>query len=493
MRTLLTLTFLFSSLLSYAGNVQITNLTLQSDNGQLYVTYDLSWQNSWRVSTGPANFDAVHLFAKISRNGGAWETARMDDVLNLPAGFTYVSNADRVLVHPSADYAGNVSLNGLRTDLPTLPTDNNADIEVRIFGIEMVYIPAGGYFLNGLGSFNERAFNSWYGRTATGPSADFTNYRVTNENAISWGPTQVLALEQTDSDAGPETGTIGADFPKGTEGFFVMKYETTQQQYADFYNTLTFNQKTNRGLTIDESFPGRNELTVTDGEMSTTLPHVPVNYISTNAMLAYLAWAKMGPLTELEYVKACRGPNQPSGLDYVWGTQRIATTTYTIVNENSSAETVKVGTNLPRNVGNAIYIRTRPTFINASPGSSLGPIRTGGIAAGSPVAAREETGGTYYGVMDMAGNLLEMTINAVNGGSRSLGWSDQGNSLSASGDAVADTWGNPLDTEEIICYKGGSFASNVPRLLIDDRFNGEIAGTAFGVSGFRGVVRITVQ
>ena len=44
--------------------------------GQREIRLDLSWENSWRSSSGPANRDAVWLFAKFrSGAAGAWRHA----------------------------------------------------------------------------------------------------------------------------------------------------------------------------------------------------------------------------------------------------------------------------------------------------------------------------------------------------------------------------------------------------------------------------------
>ena len=44
-----------------ANNVQISSVTLTNDST---ITFNISWENSWRVSVAPNNHDAVWIFIK---------------------------------------------------------------------------------------------------------------------------------------------------------------------------------------------------------------------------------------------------------------------------------------------------------------------------------------------------------------------------------------------------------------------------------------------
>lgn len=68
-RILLLLSFLafFGNTVS-ANNVQITNVSIINNGpGNISVKFDLSWDNSWRVNVGPANYDGVWVFLNINK------------------------------------------------------------------------------------------------------------------------------------------------------------------------------------------------------------------------------------------------------------------------------------------------------------------------------------------------------------------------------------------------------------------------------------------
>ena len=47
-----------------ANNVRITNVSTIPSATFTQVAFDISWDNSWRVSTEPNNYDAVWMFIK---------------------------------------------------------------------------------------------------------------------------------------------------------------------------------------------------------------------------------------------------------------------------------------------------------------------------------------------------------------------------------------------------------------------------------------------
>lgn len=77
---------------AWAGNLQITNIQRGRINyatGSSEVKFDVSWENSFRLTTAPGNWDAVWLFIKFRKNGGAWQHASLDNTGHIvPAGMT---------------------------------------------------------------------------------------------------------------------------------------------------------------------------------------------------------------------------------------------------------------------------------------------------------------------------------------------------------------------------------------------------------------------
>lgn len=73
------LTLIIASLFyftSYANNITVSNITLENLNtpNWVQVEFDLSWENSWRLSAGPSNWDAAWVFMKYRVNSGVGNT-----------------------------------------------------------------------------------------------------------------------------------------------------------------------------------------------------------------------------------------------------------------------------------------------------------------------------------------------------------------------------------------------------------------------------------
>ena len=136
----------------------------------------------------------------------------------------------------------------------------------------------------------------------------YLSYPVTSEAAIPIG-TAVGQLDYSNSDGSPgdRLGPIPAAFPKGFTAYYCMKYEVSQSQYVAFFNTLTQTQRVNLDVTGvggkgQDGELTRNGVSWEDaGNASTTLPDVPLNYVNNTILYAYLDWAGLRPMTELEY------------------------------------------------------------------------------------------------------------------------------------------------------------------------------------------------
>ena len=69
----------------FANNINVTNVGLTGQNTAAgvnnannftLVQFNLSWENSHRVSFGPTNWDAAWVFIKYRVAGGVWQHAR---------------------------------------------------------------------------------------------------------------------------------------------------------------------------------------------------------------------------------------------------------------------------------------------------------------------------------------------------------------------------------------------------------------------------------
>jgi formylglycine-generating enzyme required for sulfatase activity len=175
-------------------------------------------------------------------------------------------------------------------------------------------------------------------------------------------------------------------------------------------------------------------------------------------------------MTELEYEKACRGLSAAVTGEYAWGNTTIsAGTTFTGAENGTEAFTS----------GRAVY--GGGAFTNGDGGT--GPARAGIFATAS--STRQTAGATYYGVMDMTGNIRECvvalmgdavanpttgtnntftrtwgdgSIDAATGNHNVAGWP-------AAGVAVAAT-----NVTNPVGHKGGAWNNGIAQLTVSERY-----------------------
>ena len=217
------------------------------------IRFDISWDNSWRVSEAPANWDAAWVFAKWKlKSGTKWSHCTLSTAdhehttpggSQIDASFTKDNNGNGVFIYRNSDGKGSNDWNGveLRWDYGIDGMADHYVIDVIVFAIEMVYVPAGSFFLGdgaSIYAFYDGAKGSTTYHDAEGSTtpAHITagSVSVNAESYLDGGPISV------DGDDGLPGNT---DYPTGYKAFYCMKYEISQGQYADFLNTLTPTQK----------------------------------------------------------------------------------------------------------------------------------------------------------------------------------------------------------------------------------------------------------
>src|SRR5213075_409087 len=119
---------------------------------------------------------------------------------------------------------------------------------------------------------------------------------------------------------------------------------------------------------------------------------IPASWINWADAAAYLDWAGLRPITELEYEKACRGPLTAVEDEYAWGNADIFTLDYTFINAGLVNEAVSNPS--------SFYGNSNTWYSNLG-----GPFRGGGFATAS--STRISSGAGYYGAMELTGNLRE--------------------------------------------------------------------------------------
>jgi formylglycine-generating enzyme required for sulfatase activity len=412
-----------------ASNLRIFNL-VNTNPGSVnpILQFNLAWDNCWRTSSAPNNYDGVWLFVKYQavpkgtpscQSYLEWHHAKMLNTAadfsisggSIPLTYSFVSDSMGIFIYPAIDTSGNTDTVTvqIRVKLP-VPTglyDNKYNF--KVFGIEMVYIPTGAFQL-GDGSSTNR-FNSI--------TVDNTNYNTL------WTPAFI---------GGGVVNNIAPGFPKGYESFWVMKYELTQVQWVEFLNTLTYTQQKARtgltdaqmtsdpgvtGLCVYSGCANRNGVKLITPGINPSRPatfacdfssapsdpfnsqndgqHIAMNFLSAEDLLAYLDWAALRPMTVFEYEKICRGPSARVANEYAWGTTDLtqASSQY-LYYPGTAAEVSQV-------FGNGLCAYNYP---------SGGPLRVGFSATAT--TNRVQSGSSYYGVQQMSGNVWEIVMGGIN-------------------------------------------------------------------------------
>lgn len=457
-----------------ANNIAISNPVLNvpvtADKYRM-VQFNLGWDNSWRVSSGPNNWDAAWVFVKYRVSGGDWHHATLNSSghnggTGTSATITPAADGTGAFIFRNSDGSGAFAISDaqLRWDYGVNEVADNAVVDIRVFAIEMVYVPQGAFAL-GSGGTEDGAFYLYPTTTNT--------YLVNSEAEITVGTGAGNLYYPAYTYSGDRTGPVPAAFPKGYNAFYCMKYEISQQQYVDFLNSLTQTQATARKYTASNC---RYGITGSEaGSYATTNPYVACNYLSWADGAAYSDWAGLRPLSELEYEKACRGTLTPVANEYAWGTATIATQDYTLSNAGTNNE--GIAANYSSGTGNASYYDTTYHSIN-------GPLRVGIFAANSLNSGRITAGASYYGIMELSGNLYERPVTIGNATGRGFTGLHGNGALDPSGEADVSNWPG-TDAVGAGC-RGGSWRVAASVLRVSDRDRAADADTAWYSShGFR--------
>jgi formylglycine-generating enzyme required for sulfatase activity len=405
------------------------------------------------------------VFVKYRVNGGDWNHAKLTET-----GHSIPSNAAITVGLADTNTAFNASTNpavgafiyrrnsGAGTFTATgvslqwnyaansiLITD---DVDINVYAMEMVYVPEAPFYAGDNGSAT--------GSLVQG-SSDTDPWRITTEASLSTenttgngsGSGQTAALfynpSITDGDSAGADYSVPAAFPKGFAPYYVMKSHISQGQWVSFFNALSSAQKSTRDITATkgDSLAYRNNVSWTSGNATlpnqgagVTYAYVGMSYLSWGDVTAFLDWAGLRPLSELEYEKLGRGPLSSVSGEYAWGST-TATQATSISNAGAGTERAQSGANI--SYGNDSGIQ--------------GPLRAGSF--GYTVSTRDSAGAGYYGAMDLSGSLWDRVVTLANSSGRSFNGSRHGDGvLDASGDANVTSW--PASNAQGTGYRGGS-------------------------------------
>jgi formylglycine-generating enzyme required for sulfatase activity len=446
--------------------------------GTANVRFNVSWENSWRDAI---NHDAVWIFLKFSVDGGnTWGHATLAASGMNPSGFSAGTGMNLEIDVPADRKGsflrrswtgtgkvetGNVELRwAYATD--GLSADEIKSADIKIFGVEMVYVPEGPFFAGdyevSTASFSEgkdvAETDPWYVQSASAifvKNVDFDGYYYRSAG-------------NTGENVTGSEFVIPVSFPKGFKAFYAMKYEITEEQWVDFFNTLTPLQRSNRDITGSDGknsagVVNRNTVFLSEGKAFTLRPERVCGYLSWMDIAAYSDWAALRPMSELEFEKAARGKDISAlGGEYAWGNTAI-TAAAAISGKEDGSETVTTPG------ANACF--GDRTFSGGD--EEKGPLRAGIFAKSGTV--RSTAGSSYYGIMELSGNLWERVVSVGNSQGRNYQGAHGDGILTALGNASISDWPGYVSGVGVSAalgsgLRGGSYAETVQsRQAVSDR------------------------
>lgn len=448
-----------------ANNLVISNSTY--DHATKKIKFDITWDNSWKVSTGPNNWDGVWVFIKrqACSNNNIWASALLstnsgDHTVTSGTLLTIdaVNDGMGVFIRRTANGIGNITLHSielsLNSSLTTQPAITpTATDNFKVFGVEMVYVPQGGFYLGDGRNTNTTNFSG-------GNNASTALFIDATTQANGLGP----ATNYTSNPIYGCPGNLPSTFPLGYNGFWCMKYEVSMVAYMEFMNCLTYDQQATRlSKWTDGRYP--NELnsnfgnTSQKGSLKVSVPGVfntvpatfinnitysnftPASYVGWKDLTAYLDWSGLRPMTEFEYEKACRGTANPIPNEYPWGSTIITQATGTPgLNGQSGEYAGQSGEGL------CLY---------GWEDANQAPYRSG--YAARTLTTRSQAGATFYGILDMGGNLFEQAVGGAGYDYSNFTTANGDGILSNMGDANTVGWPTSHGANSGTILKGGSF------------------------------------
>jgi formylglycine-generating enzyme required for sulfatase activity len=461
--TLLVIFFVGFANFVNANNLKITSTSVAGQN----ITFNISWDNSWYANVAPNNWDAAWVFVKYQDcNTRLWNHAGVsvtagDHSAASPLIVETVTDGKGVFLRRNTPGGGNIT-NASITLKMTIPAGT---YNYKVFGIEMVSVPQGTFTLGG-------------------PGSESTKYNnITIDAATQSSGISAATL-------GGSSVTLPNTFPMGYNAFYCMKYEIFQLQYVDFLNTLTFPQQAARtaydpqsngghafGTQAASSYNNRNGIVVLTPGANAAIPavyandlssgiennnddgqNIACNFISFMDVWAYLDWAALRPMTDMEYEKACRGPLPAVAGEYAWGSTNVTqvyNTMANLINDDTPIESFSTISN------------GRCAYGVGSGNVAYGPLRVGLFAESA--TGRESSGATYYGIMEMSGNLWERTVNTREAAGSAFTGALGDGTLNVNGDANVLNWPTTVG----FALRGGDYYYGTTYCRISDRSNSQ--------------------
>ena len=498
----------------FANNLSISNVRLTDRNPSsktVAVLFDISWENSWR---NKINHDAAWVTLRLTGNdpSAGKSLCSLSAAGITPQGFSAGTNAAAELYVPgdktgvfvrrsghgltSAFSSNNVRVN---IDYSSCGFDGTSEISATLLGLEMVLVPEGGFYA---GDFSASQASFRQG------AADTTPLHVT-----SAGPFTVPYYVSAGNNGEVPTGNavvLPQGFPTGYGAFYAMKYEITEGQWVEFINSIPAGARVHHDITDSlhknaDSVLARNTVACSGATLvcTTQRPSRAMTYLSWSDLTAFLDWAALRPMTELEFEKMARGPGISLANEYAWGTASI---TPALQLTSSAADGTENGTeSVVTPSANANFGAPLLTGGDQSLGieHQQGALRGGIFSTGDSI--RLASGAGYYGIMELSGNVKERVVSTGRPEALSFTATNGDGYLTTlsgfEGNANVAGWpGMGLNPAQGVItgggsgFRGGSWADSAARLQISDRTEAALgANTASSASGGRGVRTVDGQ
>lgn len=417
-----------------ANGLQVTNVWVSSrDDTTAYVTFDIAWQHAWRYTN--INHDAAWVFFKVRPEGSTvWQHVTLEGSgINPPTYSNGVGTAvdlivpeDRVglFVRRAEQGSGTLSVTNVQAvwNIASNGLVKTSRVHIWAQAVEMVYV-AEGSFAAGSGGTEANAF------TVTTISTGDASVAPSGSGSLGGAA------------GGYPTGQTAPNalWPNGYSAFYCMKYEVSEGQWVDFFNTLTDAQKATRDITgysgkNTDGVSTRNTVAWTSGDATSLSRDRACSFLGWSDGTAIADGSGLRPMTELEFEKTCRGTLPPVANEYVWGTTAISKTT-SIANDGTGADAATGGN------------------CNCNSSSPYGPYRVGIYATAT--SSREAAGASYWGVMDLGGNLWERPVTIGHATGRAFTGAHGNGKLTAAG--YADVAGWPGNDSVGAGFRAGAF------------------------------------
>lgn len=473
--------FLLAAHTAFANNLQIGVPAVAV--GPSTISFTIQWDNSWYITTGANNWDGVWIFVKRqSCTDNLWSHALVSTVSgdhSITGGVVQVdavTDGRGVFIRRTGAGIGNIASCTATLKLQTAP---NLVDNFQVFGIEMVNIPQGDFYIG-----------DWTRGTST--------YGFSDGLTCAGGPWNPLLITSAIQTAGlgaaanyqcnswGSTGSLSSTFPLGWNKFYCMKYEISQEEYSSFLNVLTYDQQATRTanspnsaantLAIAGATPSRNGIKI---QTSGTINNIPAvygcdlnangvfneaadgqnlacNWLSWPDLIAYLDWSALRPMTEFEFEKVCRGTAAVVASENAWGASGVLQAqSGALNNAGLSSET-----STSAGAGLCAY------GIN---NTANGPLRCG--FAATAATTRTQAGASYYGCMDMSGNADEQCVGGYNYNYSAFTTANGDGSLSAVGSAnIAGCPGTGGGQNGGISRGSNWYSNTIAYLNVSDRY-----------------------